>query len=91
MKDFGFTNDTNAEFKVAQKVAASETSYPKTAYVTNCNLVNIRKEANKNSTVISKITKGCEISVTGDKVSGFYPIKYSNITGFIMADYLEVK
>lgn len=88
MNDFGFTNEVSDN---TMTTTTTQSAYPKDAYVDNCHLVNCREKAKKDSKVLMTLSKRCKVSVTGDEVNGFYPVKYNETNGFIMAKFLEVK
>lgn len=62
----------------------------KTAYVYNTDgdNLNMRSQANSNSSIVAKIPAGATLTVTGDAVNGFYPIKYSGKTGYASTAYI---
>lgn len=94
MKDFGFnmnekSNSNNSD--ILEKSTEKKLKIPTSGFVTNCYLVNVRKQPSKDATVIGTLSKGCKVTITGDKTAGFYPVRFStSIDGFINADFLEV-
>ncbi len=81
-----YWNDTCTGCLHKRKVEVPE----RTAYVCNTDgdNLNMRSQANTNSSIVTKIPAGATISVTGDAVSGFYPVKYDGKTGYASADYI---
>ena len=72
----------------AQLEEDTVTSYP---YETTTNAsVNMRKRANTSSTLITRIPKGDNVTVTGESGS-FVSIIYDGREGYAMADYINVK
>lgn len=53
--------------------------------------LNIRKEASKTAEVIGSLTNGTTVSILDDSTSGWYKIKFNNITGWVSSDYVTVK
>lgn len=62
----------------------------KTAYVYNTDgdNLNMRSQANSSSSIVVKIPAGATLTVTGDAINGFYPIKYSGKTGYASTAYI---
>ena len=54
--------------------------------VCNCDQLNVRKEPNKNATVIDIVKAGTEFKIEGE--SGIF---YKVDKGYIMKDYISVK
>lgn len=88
MNDFGIINNDSNN---TMNTSTTQPVYPKDAYVTNCHLVNFREKAKKDSKVLAILSNRCKVSVIGEEVNGFYPIKYNGTSGFVMAKFLEVK
>ena len=53
--------------------------------------LNIRKEASKSAEVIGSLTNGTTVTILDDSTSGWYKIKFNNITGWVASDYVTVK
>ncbi len=62
----------------------------KTAYVYNTDgdNLNMRSQANSSSSIVVKIPAGASLTVTGDIINGFYPVKYNGKTGYASAAYI---
>lgn len=80
----GYTRGNN--IKITVKSPYEE----KTAYVYNTDgdNLNMRSQANSSSSVVVKIPAGATLTVTGDAVNGFYPIKYNGKTGYASTAYI---
>lgn len=52
--------------------------------------LNVRASANSNAEIITRIPNGTEITIK-EEVSGWYKVTYASATGWISADYVEVK
>ena len=71
--------------------------YPKTATVsTTSSSLNVRKDSNENSEVVTKVSKGSKVSVTGPMVKGdntqskgWAPVLTSAGPGFVSANFLQ--
>ena len=81
-----YWNDTCTGCLHKRKVEVPE----RIAYVCNTDgdNLNMRSQASTSSSIIAKIPAGATISVTGDAVGGFYPVKYNGQTGYASADYI---
>lgn len=62
----------------------------KTGYVYNTDGVNLnmRSQANIKSSIVTKIPAGSTITVTGDAISGFYPVKYGKYSGYASSAFI---
>lgn len=68
-----------------KKAATEKTGY---VYNTDGSNLNMRSQANTKSSIVTKIPAGSTITVTGDAVSGFYPVKYGNYSGYASSAYI---
>lgn len=53
-------------------------------------VVNIRKEASTNSSVVAKLSENVECEYIGEK-GNWYQIKYKNYTGYVSKDYAKLQ
>lgn len=61
----------------------------------NCDFLNVRSEASITASVISLLTKGVVVGITGEEVNGFYPIVDSRdpvfkVNGFVKKEFLDL-
>lgn len=70
---------------VVQRTATVKDGY---VYNTDGSNLNMRSQANTKSSIVTKIPAGSTITVTGDAVSGFYPVKYGNYSGYASSAYI---
>ncbi len=77
-------------YSSADYITFTKPSVNKTAYVYNTDgaNLNMRSNANKNSSIITKIPEGSTLTVTGDATNGFYPVKYGNYSGYASTAYI---
>jgi len=61
----------------------------RTATVTAQSGVNLRADSNTYCDVIATLAYGVEVVVTGDWVSGYYPVRVGTLSGYVSADYLR--
>lgn len=73
------TNENVEETVVAEKTQVI-------GVVCNCDQLNVRKEPNKNATVIDIVKAGTEFKIEGE--SGIF---YKVDKGYVMKDYISVK
>lgn len=72
------------------EITVKKETIEKMGYVYNTDgaNLNIRSQATTKSSVVAKIKEGSTLTVTGDAVSGFYPVKYGNYSGYAYAEYI---
>lgn len=80
----GYTRGNNIKITVKSPYAE------KTAYVYNTDgdNLNMRSQANSSSSIVVKIPAGASLTVTGDIINGFYPVKYNGKTGYASTAYI---
>ena len=61
----------------------------RTATVTAASGLNLRADSNTYSDVVAMLAYGVEVVVTGEAVSGFYPVRVGTLSGYVSADYLR--
>jgi len=59
------------------------------ATVTAHSGVNLRTDSNTYCDVIATLAYGVEVVVTGEWVSGYYPVRVGTLSGYVSADYLK--
>ena len=59
------------------------------ATVTAQSGVNLRTDSNTYCDVIATLAYGVEVVVTGEWVSGYYPVRVGTLSGYVSADYLK--
>lgn len=59
------------------------------ATVTAQSGVNLRADSNTYCDVIATLAYGVEVVVTGEWVSGYYPVRVGTLSGYVSADYLK--
>ncbi|WP_294153056.1 CHAP domain-containing protein [uncultured Clostridium sp.] len=68
----------------------SNESSEKIGYVnTNSGLLNVRTDSDINSSILHKLPKGAEVTITGDIKNGFYPINFNNNTAWVSSDWIS--
>ena len=68
---------------------ASRPVIGRTAMVSASSGLNMRADSNTYSDVIATLAYGVEVIVTGEKISGFYPVRVGTLSGYVSADYLS--
>jgi len=80
------TNDFNKEAEVTD---AAETTI---GTVSNCQKLNIRKFPNSNAMIMDVLKEGTKVTVDEENsTDGYYAVKYKNISGFCMKQYITIK
>lgn len=62
----------------------------KTGYVYNTggDNLNMRSQTNTKSSIVTKMPEGSAVTVTGDAINGFYPVKYGKYSGYASSVYI---
>ena len=68
---------------------ASQIVAGRTASVTAQSGVNLRADSSTYSDVVATLGYGVDVIVTGNMVSGFYPVRVGTLSGYVSADYLR--
>jgi len=68
---------------------ASQIVAGRTAMVSASSGLNMRADSNTYADVIATLAYGVEVMVTGEAVSGFYPVRVGTLSGYVSADYLQ--
>lgn len=80
----GYTRGNSVKVTVKSKYSE------RTAYVYNTggSNLNMRSQANTASSIVAKIPAGASLTVTGETVNGFCPVKYNGKSGYASAAYI---
>ena len=64
----------------------------KTGYVYNTDGSNLNMRSNPklNSTIVTKLAAGSAVTITGEAVNGFYPVKFEKYTGYASTQYITM-
>ena len=73
---------------LSTKAGGSSSSSTTTATVANCNAVNMRKSASKDSDRVCTLAKGTSVTVLS-KSGSWWKVKYGSKTGYIYSKYLK--
>ena len=68
---------------------ASRPVIGRTATVSASSGLNMRADSSAYSDVIATLAYGVEVIVTGERISGFYPVRVGTLSGYVSADYLS--
>ena len=74
--------------KAWTKAGGSSSSSTTKATVANCNAVNMRKSASKDSDRVCTLAKGTSVTVLS-KSGSWWKVKYGSKTGYIYSKYLK--
>ena len=75
---------------IVKDESASVESYMKVGYVnTNSDLLNVRSSSNLNSSIITKLPRGSEVTIIGEISNGFYPIDFNGKTAWVSSDWIS--
>lgn len=91
------TKEENSVAEVAEVESPVEVSEPENKLygLVNCALLNVREDPDPNARIISLLSLGTKVEITGRVINGFYPIiDTSNpeykIRGFVMEEFIAV-
>lgn len=60
-------------------------------HVCNCKRLNVRKDADKTADVICVIDVGDEVEIVSEgETEDFYCVRFDDVTGFCMKEYIEI-
>jgi len=68
---------------------ASQMVAGRTATVTAASGLNLRTDSNTYADVIATLAYGVDVIVTGEYISGYYPVRVGTLSGYVSADYLR--
>ena len=69
-----------------------EASHPVTGRigtVTAPSGLNLRADSSQYANVLATLGYGVQVTVTGERVSGFYPVRIGTLSGYVSADYIS--
>ena len=61
----------------------------RTATVVAASGLNLREAPSQTATVLATLGYGVSVTVTGESVNGFYPVRVGTLSGYASADYLR--
>ena len=61
----------------------------RTAMVVAASGLNMRADSNTYADVIATLAYGVEVTVIGEAINGFYPVRVGTLSGYVSADYLR--
>lgn len=62
-----------------------------TGIVTNCNRLNVRSKADKDSDILTTLSAGTELIISDDASNDFYAVRRGSLRGFCMKDYISIQ
>ena len=62
---------------------------PILAKVVNCNKLNVRKEPNANSEIVTVLDEGATVEIISTDIRGFRKVKTTDLKGYCMSFYIE--
>lgn len=77
------------ETKIVEPEIIEETNNTLTGVVANCDLLNVRAEANIDSEVLFVLTKGDKIEVEKTKNKKWLKLVSNKAEGFVCSDFVE--
>ena len=84
--------DADSPQATAEPTAAPEASRPVTGRigtVTAQSGLNLRADSSQYANVLATLGYGVQVAVTGERVSGFYPVRIGTLSGYVSADYIR--
>ena len=51
--------------------------------------LNLRADSSEYANVLATLGYGVQVTVTGERVSGFYPVRIGTLSGYVSADYVS--
>ena len=51
--------------------------------------LNLRADSSQYANVLATLGYGVQVAVTGERVSGFYPVRIGTLSGYVSADYIR--
>ena len=76
----------------AEPTKVPEASHPVTGRigtVTASSGLNLRADSSQYANVLATLGYGVQVTVTGERVSGFYPVRIGTLSGYVSADYIS--
>ncbi len=84
--------DVNELQPTAAPTKVPEASHPVTGRigtVTAPSGLNLRADSSQYANVLATLGYGVQVTVTGERVSGFYPVRIGTLSGYVSADYIS--
>ena len=84
--------DADSPQETAEPTAAPEASRPVTGRigtVTAQSGLNLRADSSQYANVLATLGYGVQVAVTGERVSGFDPVRIGTLSGYVSADYIR--
>ena len=53
------------------------------------NGLNLRADSSEYANVLATLGYGVDVTVTGERVNGFYPVRVGTLSGYVSADYVS--
>ena len=75
-----------------QPTAVPAASHPVTGRigtVTATNGLNLRADSSEYANVVATLGYGVDVTVTGERINGFYPVRVGTLSGYVSADYVR--
>ena len=75
-----------------QPTAVPAASHPVTGRigtVTAANGLNLRADSSEYANVVATLGYGVDVTVTGERINGFYPVRVGTLSGYVSADYVR--
>ena len=75
-----------------QPTAVPAASHPVTGRigtVTAANGLNLRADSSEYANVVATLGYGVDVTVTGERINGFYPVRVGTLSGYVSADYVS--
>ena len=93
--NIGFINADNIHINTESKSKSLslEKNTTKTGTVYNLsgnNKLNIRAQANTNSTVLTKLSKGTKVTILDSSLNSWYKVNVNNVTGYASKNYIKL-
>ena len=84
--------DAGGTQPTAEPTKVPEASHPVTGRigtVTASSGLNLRADSSQYANVLATLGYGVQVTVTGERVSGFYPVRIGTLSGYVSADYIS--
>lgn len=86
------TFGADAPQPTAEPTRVPEASHPVTGRigtVTAPSGLNLRADSSQYANILATLGYGVQVTVTGERVSGFYPVRVGTLSGYVSADYIR--
>ena len=84
--------DADEPQTTVQPTKVPEASHPvagRIGTVTAPSGLNLRADSSEYANVLATLGYGVQVTVTGERVSGFYPVRIGTLSGYVSADYVS--